>query len=57
MLATKRAMMISRNLNLLKIHCLSIERQQLIGKQLTHTRKIFLGLGRLDSPQHTSNRP
>ena len=57
MLATEGAMMIMWNLDLLKIHRLSIERQQLIGQQLTHTRQIFQGLGRLDSPQHTSNRP
>ena len=41
MLATKRAMMISRNLNLLKIHRLGIECQQLIGQQLTHARQNF----------------
>lgn len=51
MLATKRAMMISRNLNLLKIHRLGIECQQLIGQQLTHARQKFQRLSRLDCPQ------
>ena len=56
MLATKRAMMISRNLNLLKIHRLGIECQQLIGQQLTHARQKFQRLSRLDCPQHACDR-